>query len=430
MPTTIELETILSNGFYRENNPTEYAFTALAWLSQYATQHSSDGWVTEIDPHFFAAVSACLTFREAQAKHEVLTKILDELSALPNWRTNIDHQTHPMARLGRIVNGDPGPELEYAGPHFLLTISEIIEGLTNGLVIGEWRLERDPQRARILMALVVSCLGALAMTVFWATRGYGGHLHEELRRVFRRTTNPDGLRGQLANLFLAGHALSWGNRVDFVSEGGGQETPDWKLSRVFPSHEELHLWVECTSVKRPLDAEMNDRNALRRAVAKAWAEKNTKFHDEFRPGIIGLDMSAIFINLEFGTHFALPLITHRQLAVPDGGARTCGIYNARSDWELMARESLNRDLLALFASALHSQAAIDNDIKGLLIYFGQAVLVNTVTGHIQRREGGALGWSGSESDSAIDLALSLCNAPIANSPPQEGRDPQFSLYLV
>jgi hypothetical protein len=252
--------------------------------------------VREIDPHFLGAVSACLKFADAQSKEQWVGEIIRELADLPNWRTNIDHQDHPMAHLGRIINGNPGDDLEYAGPCFLLTIGEVIEGLACPLIMAEWNLNDSQPRAMLFMALVVSCLGSIATTIFWARRGSGGNLNEELRRVFRRKTSREELRGQLANLVLAGQVLSWGHRVDFVAEANAQETPDWQVRLATLPQNGPQLWVECTSVGRPPFSQMNDTAALRKAVARAWHEKKGKFHGGFRPGIIVLDMSAIFVN--------------------------------------------------------------------------------------------------------------------------------------
>lgn len=403
-------ETILRNHNLIEDNARHYYLTGLQWLIAYVERHPEEGWVKALDHSFLSAATTCLEYFRGTgiAPERVKYQICKQLA---EWRNDInDFAGHPLSQLGRYVQGNPGDRLEIAGPLFRLTIDDILEGFAQEFILQEWR--DDKRSAKILLGLALACIASIAVAIFWAVDGHGSNLDQELTRLAKARHDRSALRGQLANLIIAGQVISWGHQVAFVAEKDGKR-PDWQLSAAARAEESI--FVECTSVERAV-VTMDDRTSLGAAVASAWNDKKVKFVVGFRPGVISIDISSIPVDRGFGRLFNKAYFSKVKLCLPKGKNRRLMIYDARSDWELMAAESFNRDLLGLLASALHSEIALANQIKGVLIYYGQAVVVDTLHDTIRRPDGGVLAWSGSDHEPTFRLALSLCGPPNTRAP--------------
>jgi hypothetical protein len=397
------LEATLLRDDLRDEDALGYARAAVRWFVQIAESKATEPWVATISPHLLEAARVCALPGNGVLALTAAAKSLS--SALATWRNDLDDiGTHPMSFIGRTLKGDAGGHLEHRGPVFSATISDVLEGLAHEHVMEEWNYG-DERSVRVLMTLGFTCVAAIAITAFWATQGSGSNLASELRRLVSIRHDRHGLRGQMANLVLAGNALAWGLKVSFVGEEKSEKTPDWCAS-LETKETEARVWVECTSVEPP--PTFNDHAALREAIAAAWTEKTPKFTERrYQPGILTLDVSRIFLNRSFGTYLRRDLIRSISLRLRDRREHAFRVYDTTGDLELMAEESWHRNVLAVLASALHSHAATNNNIKGLGIYFGQVLWIDIRTGAVARPEGGLLAWRGSLHDEDLKVALAL-----------------------
>lgn len=322
-----DIDTFLSDPENLEKHTTQYCFAAIEWLS-IQCEKKDQPWTASVDSEFIEAAKSVVDFLDGKASIQQTAQTCKQ--HLANWRGNLDAAVHPISHLGRVMRGDPGNYLEYKGPLFLTTINEILEGLTYEEIMGEWDLN-DEQSARMLMGLGLVAMGTIAQAAFWALKGKGTHLDRELSRIFSKKDNREALRGQLANLDLAGRMAAWGHDVEFVPEAD-DKTPDWKV--VAGGSE---LWVECTSVDRNIES-VNDHSAIGKAVADAWRNKSKKFGGQFAPGVIALDMSGLYVSREYGTVLKKDkdLLLKGEVSIRGGKKRTCGVYAARDDVELMS----------------------------------------------------------------------------------------------
>jgi hypothetical protein len=226
----------------------------------------------------------------------------------------------------------------------------------------------------------------------------------------------------MANLLLAAQSLSWGDAVEFISEGENK-TPDFRIDVDGGS-----LFVECTSVDRPTE-DVDDASLIRRVVAEAWHEKKRKFSRDHCPGVITADISGIYLSREWGTHLRAEHVRRVDLPVRGHGKRTIGLYNVAGDFDLLARESQTRDLLGLLASALHSADARERGIKGFLAYQGQEVVVDIARGGLRRPQRGVLAWAGAQDDPGLVGAIHLAQPPIPVTVPL-GEAPPVYVFFV
>lgn len=216
---------------------------------------------------------------------------------------------------------------------------------------------------------------------------------------------------------MAGHALGWGARIEFIREAG-TSTPDWSIGDDLQK-----LYVECTSA-RAQAASFNDAEQIRLTLARAWNEKKGKFTSEFRPGLISCDISSLYLSREHQTVLKTDLLEGVELPLPGGQLRTIGVYHTADDFELLAQESFNRTVIGVLASALHSKDAMEGEIRGFLAYQGQQVLLNTITGRLFRPQRGILAWRGPR-DERFSNAIKLAQPAIPNSVGRRGAPPCY-----
>jgi hypothetical protein len=412
----------------RESDPLRYSLEALQWLHWRQGQKDQPPWVKSLDTKFLTAAGAAVAFFEGRETLEKAVELIQ--SNLAQWRGDFKYDAgHPMAQLGKVLAGNPGDHLEFRGPMFLLSYHEVLEGITIEYLTGDWDY-KNPVAARIFLGLATVMMGEIAQTCYWAAKGRGSNLNEELERVFGEG-NREALQGQLANLTLAGQVMSWGHPVEFITEPKRKKnekadltTPDWVMG-----DQTGQLYVECTCFKREAE-KMNDLQMLTEAISRGWQEKAKKFHDQFTPGVITLDVSSIFLDREFGRHFRRELFTAWSLDLPHGRRRDVGAYGLGEDMELLQHESFSRGLLGALASMLHSTEARKRGIKGFLIYQGQQVIVDTLRGSIMLPRRGMLTWRSEDWDEPIlRKAITLCVPACPLEMPPDIRPP-IHLYLV
>jgi hypothetical protein len=403
----------------RESRPLDYAIRALHWLCSSHAQNNPQ--LAHLDGHFLEAVEAVLTFFDSEANPAAADSAAQIREHLAFWRRDLDAAAHPLSQLGRVLRGDPGEHLEYPGPVFLLTFAEVLEGITHEFVAPEWDLN-DARSARTFIALSAIVLSELAITCYWVQRANGSHLDTELGRLFG-PANRAALVGQLGNLVLAGQVCGWDCQVDFIPEGD-VPTPEWSVT-----HGGCRVLVECTSYER-LAEEVNDAEKIKAAVVTAWNAKRGKFTGQGGPGIISTDISGIVVDREFGTVLASNHWRRVDAMTPLGQSRPIGCYELSQDWELLQHESQNRQLLGVMASALYSTDAQQRDIRGLMAYQGQQVVVDLVNDAIRVPKRGLLVWRGHNNDSDLNTVLVSLHQPPVPRPVPPNRPPQLSLFLV
>lgn len=416
-------EGILQDHERRETDALGYAIEALAWLANYCEANPAVPWVKQVDQSFLDAVDTVLQYLDIGSSgpdHAQVAKTL--ASHLGQWRNDFDPSRHPLAELGRVFKGDPGAHLEYRGPVFTLTMNEVLEGLTIESIVSEWDLA-DESCALGLLGLATLVLGAIAEVTFLASSASGANLHTELSRVFSKADNRPSLRGQLANLILAGQALAWGCKVEFIPEQSGK-TPDWSAS-----DDKAKLWVECTS-RQTTVRPMNDHVATQEAIARAWEQKRGKFGERCSPGLISVDVSGLFVSREYGTILKRDskLLLRHLLHLPSGKDRHVGVYDATKDLDMMIHESHERLMVGVAASALHSAAALKADIRGIVIYHGQEFAVDVPRRAISRPQRGVLVWRGAATDPHFTLALKLAQPALPL--PASSQVPPVFAFLV
>ncbi len=385
-----------------ELDPLKYAIESILWLIH---QHESaqHGWTGSLDPAFIDALEAVLTFFHTTSSVDPMITVQVLRERLAFWRNDIDATNHPLAQLGRVLSGEPGEYLEYRGPVFLITIDDVFEGIAHEYLAGEWDLTAH---GNTFLGLCAVGLATIAQTCYWATKAQSPHLDTELGRLFRRNENRKALRGQLANLIVAGQALGWETRIEFAAEAQ-TSTPDWSIG-----DDANRLYVECTS-SAPQTASFNDSEHIRLALAHAWNEKKGKFVGQFVPGLISCDISRAYVSREHQTVLNTALLESVDLVLPNGQRRTVGVYHTRDDFDLLAQESFNRTVLGVLASALYSRDARDHDIRGFLAYQGQQILINTINGQLLRPQRGILAWRG-PMDERFRNAIKLAQPAISN----------------
>jgi hypothetical protein len=341
-----------------------------------------------------------------------------------HWRNDInDVQVHPLYQLARVLAGDPGEQLELAGPVFLLSMDDVLEGVAHDYLQDVVAGATDDYVYMVLL-LCILVLSIVAEAAFWATRGRGSHLETELSRAVDSKATAEALRGQLATLTLSGTALAWGESVEFIKERKGIATPDFVLRRASAS-----LFVECTTSKRKA-AEPNLLEKVSSALAHAWNEKRKKFdRNEYQPGVVTVDLSGLPVDRGIGVHLRTDLVERRDLVIAAGRTVSVGISHARSDFELMLHESQVRGLVAVAASALNSKFAKDNQILGIYAHYGQNVAVDARSQAIQRPIRGTLYWAGDPRSPEFELALRIAVPPVSNEVPA-GRLPPVYVQLV
>ncbi len=415
----------------RDDDALRYSLEALKWLDQ-AVADGTAPWAKAVDGKFLAAARTVVGFFEGPPDAPAGPAVNAVLQNLAEWRGDFRYDpAHPMAHLGRVLRGDPGGQLEYRGPVFTLTTHDVLEGLTQEYLEGDWD-HADRRTARLFLFLAAALLGDIAQACYWAAKGAGSNLDVELGRLFAKD-NREALPGQLANLALAGQVMTWGEPVTFIPEpkkkAGDEEadltTPDWYMSGG-----SLPLYVECTSFKRNADT-MNDLEELSEAVRRGWKAKAEKFHDQFRPGVVAVDASGVFLDREFGRHFQEDLFAPWSLGVP-GGQRDLGAYALGDDTEMLQHESFARRLLGLFASILYSKEARDRGIRGVLLAQGMQVVVDTCRHAVVLPKRGVLAWrgeTGEEDEALFQKALYLCGPAAPLETHSVGR-PLVNAYIL
>lgn len=411
--------TLLDNPANREHQPLDYALCALNWL--YWSKAQDNPHLAHLDPHFTEAMEAVLTFFDAGTNLSATDAAARIREHLAFWRRDIDAAGHPLSQVGRVLRGDPGGRLEYPGPVFLLTFGEVLEGITHEFVVPEWDLN-DGRSAHTLIALAAIVLSEIAITSYWVLRAHGSHLDTELGRLFG-PANRAALVGQLGNLVLAGQVCGWDCRVDFIPEGVAP-TPEWSVIRGG-----RRVLVECTSYER-LAEDVNDEERVNKALVTAWNAKRGKFTGQGGPGLISTDISGVVVSREFGAVLAKDQWKRLDAETPLGHARPVGCYELAQDWELLQQESQNRQLLGVMASALYSGDAQQRDIRGLMAYQGQQVVVDLVNDAFRIPKRGILVWRGHVNDPDLNQILVSLHQPAAPRPVPAGRPPQVSLFLV
>jgi hypothetical protein len=410
---------LLNNPANRENQPLDYAIRALHWL--YWSKAQDNPHLAHLDPHFMEAIEAVLTFFNAGANLPAADAAARIREHTAYWRRDLDAAAHPLSQLGRVLRGDPGGHLEYPGPVFLLTFAEVLEGITHEFVVPEWDLN-DARSAHTLIALAAIVLSEIAITCYWVLRANGAHLDTELGRLFG-PANRAALVGQLGNLVLAGQVCGWDCRVDFIPEGD-DPTPEWSVTRGGQ-----RVLVECTSYER-LAEEVNDAERINSALVTAWNAKRSKFTGQGGPGLISTDISGVVVSREFGAILATDHWRRVDAVTPLGHARPVGCYELARDWELLQQESQNRQLLGVMTSALYSADAQQRDIRGLMAYQGQQVVVDLVNDAFRVPKRGLLVWRGHVNDPDLNQVLVSLHQPAAPRPLPPGRLPQLSLFLI
>jgi hypothetical protein len=298
-------------------------------------------------------------------------------------------------------------------------MDEVFDGLAHEYILNTSL--SDPY-VDAIMGLSVVGLGVVAEACFWSTHGRGSHLENELARAFTSVETVKALRGQLATLTLSGHALAWGEAVEFIPERSKEKiaTPDFVVRRGGTS-----LFVECTTSERR-STTPNDLEAITAAVARGWTEKKKKFgSEEYRPGLVTIDISGLPVNRGAGVALRTALVDRHVMPIDAVRKMTFGISRARDDFELLVHESQTRGLIAVAASALGSRAAKENDIKGLYVHYGQNVVVDTRSGVISRPIRGTLFWAGAVRDPEFDLALRVAVPAVGNDVPEDMMPPIF-----
>lgn len=424
VPTPIDIQQIvafLSNPQNMETDTFSYHCAATDWLLAEVAASPQASWVKAMDSNFVEAARDVAAFLDSETEIDTTTANLRR--HLAQWRGDLDPSVHPLSELGRVMSGSVGNYLEYRGPVMQLTLHDVLEGITHEEIVREWNA-LDARHTKMLMGLAMTSIGAIAQAAFWATRASGAHLDRELSRLFQAKGNREALRGQLANLLIAGRMAAWGLAVEFIPESH-VKTPDWSASNGSAS-----IWVESTSVARKAEG-VNNKAETQRAIADAWNAKCQKFDLATSPGVIAIDMSGLFVDREFGAILRrdATLMPKVDMPLPAGAKRTCGIYVTRNDIEMMARESENRDFMALMSSALRSKAAKERGIKGIYTYHGQEILVDTIHDSISMPQRGVLAWSGDTDDPEFPLVVALCNPPFPNAVPNGTVAPIF-LHLV
>jgi len=251
----------------------------------------------------------------------------------------------------------------------------------------------------------VLVLFELAQVCYWSAKGLGTNLDRELERIFRTGATRDDVRGQLANLILAGHALSWNQRVEFLAEQKTDTTPDWCIRS-----DRQTLWVECTSYGRTAQ-DTNDLEHIRKGIVAAWEGKHSKFSSACSPGVISTDLSPVPVTREFGAFLLPQHLLCLEIHLSCGHRHCFRVYNSREDTEHMCHESRDRRLLGVLASALRSRQAKERGIKGFLAYQGQQILVDTVKGRLMRPKRGILAWAGDIEEPELGIAATLTDVP-------------------
>src|ERR1035438_1244212 len=273
-----------------EQDTLKYAVESILWLvNEHRT--AKHAWTTALDPSFMDALETLLRYFGDKEVFSAESTLQEVCKGLANWRDDLNAMDHPLAQLGRVLRGDPGEHLEYQGPVFLTTVNDVFEGITHEYLVGEWDLTKD---GTTLLGLCAVALAAIAQTCYWATKSQSAHLDTELERLFRKRENREALRGQLANLILAGQALGWGAQVEFISESGAS-TPDWSIGI-----DAKKLYVECTSASAQATS-FNNADQIRAALARGWNDKKHKFASQFRPGLISCDISRLYVSREHHT---------------------------------------------------------------------------------------------------------------------------------
>ncbi len=409
----------LDNPANREAQPLDYAILAIHWL--YWARTNNVAQLAAIDAHFLNGLEGVLRYFDAtdpMEAEEAATVVRHELAY---WRRDLDAGIHPLAQLGRVLGGDPGEHLEYRGPVFLLTFNEILEGITHEEVVEDWDLA-DENAATTLLSLGTIVLSEIAAAVYWSLKANGQHLNTELTRLFG-PANRQALVGQLGNLILAGQVASWERQVSFIPEGDAP-TPEWSVNCG-----QRNVFVECTTYQRIL-VEMNDDERIKDAITTAWNAKRGKFTVQNSPGVISTDTSGIFVSRELGTLLMSDHCHRIDAPLPDGNVRAIGVYDLRNDWELLQQESMNRQMLGVLASALHSSAAQTAGIQGFMAYQGQQVVVDLVNQVFRIPKRGFLVWRGDPNDpDLLQILVALNQPPVARQVAAD-RQPPVSIFAV
>ncbi len=115
---------------------------------------------------------------------------------------------------------------------------------------------------------------------------------------------------------------------------------------------------------------------------------------------------------------------------PLGHKRPIGCYALAQDWELLQQESQNRQLLGVMASALFSTDAQQRNIRGLMAYQGQQIVVDLVNNAFRVPKRGLLMWRGHVNDSDLNQILVSLHQPAVPRPVPLKHLPQVSLFLV
>lgn len=411
--------TLLDDPANRESQPLDYATCALQWL--YWSKTLDNTHLAQLDRHFMNTMETVLEFFDAAANLSAAEAAARIRNHLAYWRRDLDAAVHPLSQLGRVLRGDPGGHLEYPGPVFLLTFAEVLEGITHEFVLSEWDLT-DDRSAHTLIALATIVISEIAITCYWVLKANGSHVDTELGRLFG-PANRAAMVGQLGNLVLAGQVCGWNCRVDFIPEGNAP-TPEWSVSLGG-----CRVLVECTSYER-LTEEVNDAKKVNSAIVTAWNAKLGKFTGQGGPGLISTDISGVVVSREFGTVLATAHWKRVDAVTPLGHARPIGCYELAQDWELLQQESQNRQLLGVMASALYSADARQRDIRGLMAYQGQQVVVDLVNDAFRVPKRGFLMWRGHVNDPDLNQILVSLHQPAAPRPVPATCLPQLSLFLV
>jgi len=409
---------LLDDPAHRETDPLDYAIRALHWVYWARTQNNPN--LAPIDEHFMEAIEVVLSFFDQGINLPAAETAARLCQHLAYWRRDLDAAIHPLAQLGRVLQGNPGDHLEYPGPVFLITFNEILEGITHEFVAPEWNLDH-PRSAETFVALAAIVLSEIAVTCYWVVRSNGTQLNTELTRLFG-PANRNALIGQLGNLVLAGQVCSWDCQVAFIPEGEAP-TPEWAVSRGAG-----RVLVECTSFERVAE-QVNDTQSIRTAITTAWNAKRVKFSGG-DPGIISTDISGLFVSREFGTLLSADLWERIDATTPAGHPRHLGVYRLAQDWELLQQESQNRQMLGVITSALYSREAEQRNIRGLMSYQGQQVAVDLVNGVFRIPKGGFMVWRGGLDNDDLTHILVALHQPATPRTIPHGRATPLGLFLV
>jgi hypothetical protein len=97
---------------------------------------------------------------------------------------------------------------------------------------------------------------------------------------------------------------------------------------------------------------------------------------------------------------------------------------------VLQQESQNRQLLGVMTSALYSADARQRDIRGLMAYQGQQVVVDLVNDAFRVPKRGFLVWRGHVNDTDLNQVLVSLHQPATPRPVSANRLPPLSLFLV